>query len=81
MSTQKLLYEIVRIIVGLSSDKNIQLSHQVEFKLDGSAEAALKQIEDNGYAKPYVADSRKVICLGTNLSSEKGTIDDWQPRK
>ena len=52
----------------------------IEFKLNGSAAAALKQIEDNGYAKPYMADRRKVICLGINFSSEKGTIDDWQPR-
>ena len=51
-----------------------------EFKLNGSAAAALKQIEDNGYAKPYMADRRKIICLGINFSSEKGTIDDWQPR-
>ena len=49
----------------------------LEFKLNGSASAALKQIEDKGYAKPYMADSRKVICLGINFSSEKGTIDDW----
>ena len=52
----------------------------LEFKLNGSAAAALKQIEDNGYAKPYMADRRKIICLGINFSSEKGTIDDWQPR-
>ena len=52
----------------------------LEFKLNGSADAALKQIEDKGYAKPYMADSRKVISLGINFSSEKGTIDDWQPR-
>ena len=51
----------------------------LEFKLNGSASSALKQIEDKGYAKPYMADSRKVICLGINFSSEKGTIDDWQP--
>ena len=50
----------------------------IEFKLNGSASAALKQIEDKGYAKPYAADSRKVICLGINFSSEKGTIDDWK---
>ena len=52
----------------------------LEFKLNGSASAALKQIEDKGYAKPYAADSRKVICLGINFSSEKGTIDDWKLR-
>ena len=49
----------------------------IEFKLNGSASAALKQIEDKGYAKPYMADSRQVICLGINFSSEKGTIDEW----
>ncbi len=49
----------------------------LEFKLNGSASAALKQIEDKGYAKPYMTDSRKVICLGINFSSEKETIDDW----
>ena len=49
----------------------------IEFKLDGSAEAALKQIEDKGYAKPYAADNRKVIALGINFSSEKGTIDGF----
>ena len=52
----------------------------IEFKLNGSAAAALKQIDDNGYAKPYIADRRKVICLGINFSSEKGTIDDWKLR-
>ena len=50
----------------------------LEFKLNGSASSALEQIEDKGYAKPYMADSRKVICLGINFSSEKGTIDDWK---
>ena len=49
----------------------------IEFKLNGSAEAALKQIEDKGYAKPYAADKRKVIALGINFSSEKGTIDGF----
>ena len=49
----------------------------IEFKLNGSDEAALKQIEDKGYAKPYAADSRKVIALGINFSSDKGTIDGF----
>ena len=53
----------------------------IEFKLNGSAEAALKQIEDKGYAKPYAADSRKVIALGINFSSEKGTIDGFKPKE
>ena len=53
----------------------------IEFKLNGSAEDALKQIEDKGYAKPYAADNRKLIALGINFSSEKGTIDGFIPKE
>lgn len=49
-----------------------------EFKLNGSADEALKQIEDKGYAKPYLADARKVICIGVNFSSETGTVEGWK---
>jgi hypothetical protein len=31
-----------------------------EFKRDGSAEEALKQIEEMGYAREYAADGRKI---------------------
>ena len=48
-----------------------------EFKRDGSAEEALKQIEEKGYAREYLADSRPVHCLGVNFSSETGNIDGW----
>ena len=53
----------------------------IEFKLNGSAEAALSQIEDKGYAKPYAADSRRLIAIGINFSSEKGTIDGFLPKE
>ena len=49
-----------------------------EFKLDSTAAAALQQIEDTGYARPYEADSRKLYKIGVNFSSKTGTIDDWQ---
>ncbi|EXY31314.1 hypothetical protein M080_6414, partial [Bacteroides fragilis str. 3397 T10] len=39
-----------------------------EFKMDGTAQEALEQIEKTGYAKPYLADKRKVICIGVNFS-------------
>ena len=48
-----------------------------EFKRDGSAEEALKQIEEKGYAREYSADRRRIHCLGVNFSSETGTIDGW----
>lgn len=48
-----------------------------EFKLDGTAREALEQIEKMGYAKPYMADKRKVICIGVNFSSVTRTVEDW----
>ena len=49
-----------------------------EFKLDGTADEALKQIEDKGYARPYAADKRKLFKIGASFSSQTGTIDDWK---
>ena len=48
-----------------------------EFKLDGSAAEALKQIETKGYAEPYAADSRKLFRIGVGFSSEKKNIAEW----
>ena len=48
-----------------------------EFKRDKSAEEALKQIEDQGYAVPYKADKRTVYKIGVNFSSKDRTIDGW----
>lgn len=49
-----------------------------EFKLDGSADEALKQIEDKGYARPYLTDSRTVVCIGVDFSSKTGTVEGWK---
>ena len=49
-----------------------------EFKLDGTAEEALQQIEDKGYAREYTSDKRQVYKIGASFSSETGTIDDWK---
>ena len=49
-----------------------------EFKRDKSAEEALEQIEEKGYARPYAADPRKLIKIGVNFNSTEGTIDDWR---
>ena len=48
-----------------------------EFKLDGSAEQALQQIKDKGYARPYLTDPRKLYQIGVNFSSETGTIEGF----
>ncbi len=48
-----------------------------EFKLDGTAQQALDQIDNMGYAQEYAADARPVSKIGCNFSSSSGTIDDW----
>ncbi len=48
-----------------------------EFKLDGSAEDALKQIEEKQYAVPYLDDKRKLHKIGVNISSESRTVEEW----
>ena len=48
-----------------------------EFKLDGSAEEALKQVEEQQYAVPYLDDKRTVHKIGVNISSESRTVEEW----
>ena len=49
-----------------------------EFKLDGTAEEAMRQIEEKGYAREYEADKRKIYLIGAVFSSETGTIKEWK---
>ena len=48
-----------------------------EFKLNGTAEDALKQIEDKGYATPFQADGREVMKVGVEFSAEERNISRW----
>ena len=49
-----------------------------EFKLDGTADEALQQIEDKGYAREYDSDKRQIFKIGASFSSETGTIGEWK---
>ena len=49
-----------------------------EFKLDGSADDALRQIDEKGYAKPFALDNRKIIKVGINFSLKKRCIEEWK---
>ena len=49
-----------------------------EFKLDGTADEALQQIRDCGYAKAYVADQRPIYIIGASFSSKTGTVEEWK---
>ena len=52
----------------------------MEFKLDGSAEDAIKQIEDRQYALPFASDPRKLFKMGVNFSSTTRNIEKWVVR-
>ena len=50
----------------------------IELKIDQSADVALSQIEEKGYARPFANDSRKLYKIGINFSTERRCIDDWK---
>ena len=50
----------------------------IEFKLNRSADEALQQIKDKGYAEKYRADPREKVLLGVNFSSELKTVEGWK---
>ena len=50
----------------------------MELKFDGSADAALRQIDDKGYLIPYSADGKRLVKVGVNYSSEERTITEWR---
>lgn len=49
----------------------------MEFKLDGTAEEALQQIEDKQYTLPFAADRRTLYKVGVNFSKKTRNIEKW----
>ena len=64
-----------RIDITIDTDKYVYI---IELKRDQSPEAALAQIEEKGYAQPFLASGKQIIKLGINFSSETRTIDGWK---
>jgi hypothetical protein len=50
----------------------------VELKIDSTPEVALKQIEEKGYAVPYMEGRRTVYKVGVNFSTQERTITGWK---
>lgn len=62
------------------ADIIIETDHDIfifEFKLDGSAEKALQQIEEKQYVLPYLDDERTLHKIGVNISSESRMVEEW----
>jgi hypothetical protein len=52
-------------------------TYVMEFKLDGTAEEALQQINDKGYTLPFECDERQIVKIGVNFSSTTRNIEKW----
>lgn len=50
----------------------------IEIKINDSAEAALKQIEEKGYARKFAVDERRIFKIGVRFSTENRCINSWK---
>ena len=50
----------------------------IELKIDATADEALQQIEDVGYARPFTADPRKLFKIGVSFSTKTRRIEEWK---
>ena len=53
----------------------------MEFKMRGTATAALNQIDRNHYAAPYMSDPRPKVKIGIRFTTQKHTITSWKIRR
>ncbi len=63
-----------RIDLFVKTDKFYYI---IELKIDKSAQEALTQIEEKGYALPFATDNRKVIKIGVSFSTSRRRITEW----
>ena len=63
-----------RIDLFIKTEKYIYI---IEIKLDGTAEEALKQIEEKGYAAPFASDQRQIIKIGVNFDKDTRRLGEW----
>ena len=48
-----------------------------ELKVNGTAQEALDQINDKGYAIPYKTDGRRIVKIGVKFNVETRTPENW----
>ena len=63
-----------RIDMVIQTDKYYYI---IEFKLNGTAEEAIAQINRKDYALPFAMDNRKISKIGIQFSKETRNIDRW----
>lgn len=65
---------IGRIDAVLKTESRIYI---IECKLHGTAEDALAQIYDRGYADRYRSDGREIVCIGVAFDQSTRNIERW----
>ena len=50
----------------------------IELKYNQSADAAIKQIKDKGYAEPYMMENRRVVLVGINFDKKGRNVKSWK---
>ena len=63
-----------RVDLILKTEKYVYV---MEFKLEGTAEEALRQIEEKHYALPFESDFRQLFKIGVNFSNRTRNIERW----
>ncbi len=58
--------------------ENEHYIYAFEFKLDGSAEAALQQIREKGYLAPYQDSPKEKVAVGINFSTEQKAVQEYK---
>lgn len=57
--------------------KTANTVHVFEFKLNGTAEEAIAQIDDRGYLIPYTVDGLRMVKVGVQFSQEERNLSRW----
>ena len=54
-----------------------ETTYVFELKVNGTAEEALQQIDDKGYAFPYKTEGRKVVKVGVKFNADTRVPEEW----
>lgn len=58
----------------------VETAHTIyifEFKVDSSAQEALEQIKEKGYAQPYLGSDKAVLGIGVSFGTEEKEVTSW----
>lgn len=53
-------------------------TYVMELKTQGTAQDALRQIDEKGYSLPYETEGRQVVKAGLLFDMETRTLKEWE---